>query len=116
MQMRSKEVAKVLLPRYLYHATFSALLDSILENGLGCTWRKNYKESKDGVVCLAEDPDVARDFALNAEDAPEEWKSDIIVLEVKTADLDSAKLEPDTTLQGCFEYNGVIKKFKLYDE
>ena len=110
------EKTKVLIPKYLYHATYADLLDSILENGLGNTWRKNFDESKPGVVCLAEDPDVAKAFAGEAKDVPSEWKDDIIVLEVKSSDLDIAKLKPEEQKLGCFEYEGIIKKLRLYED
>tara|TARA_R110002051_G_scaffold306004_2_gene376350 strand:- start:3286 stop:3660 length:375 start_codon:yes stop_codon:yes gene_type:complete len=96
---------------YLYHATYEPLLGSIIENGLGATGRTNWEDSKPGVVYLALDPLVSESYAETSERVPEEWLGQIVVLKIKTSNLESSKLFSDgNVLDGndTLEYHGVI--------
>ena len=103
-------------PVTLYHATFRAYLPSILSRGLGATQHKSWTESADGVVCLADDEDLAESFAECADAvAPEVYASGIAVLEVDVRNLD---IKPDRNIihEGDiheWEYTGVIAPCNL---
>ena len=99
--------------RNLYHATYRPLLDSIKKHGLGATKRQNYADSKQGVVYLARNPDVAMSYAETSEAVPDEWLNQIVVLKINTTQLDPNKLFIDRNVQDndgtTLEYRGVIK-------
>ena len=89
-----------MIPNKLYHATYLQFLDSIKANGLGKTENKMWTDSKSGVVYLAEDPWVAESYAATSEFLDDREDADyfldnIIILEVDTTKLDSAKLNID---------------------
>ena len=105
------------LPSVLYHATFEPYIESIKQYGLGGkTSPKNYEDSKEGVVYLAIDPDMAESFAETTDIAPEEYLDQIVILEVDTSQLDKTKLFKDmnyfvmntVTNPVSFEYHSVI--------
>lgn len=98
---------------YLYHATFKPLLDSIRQHGLGGNGseQKRYTDSKHGIVYLANDPDVAESYAEVAEDIPDDWLDEIVILKINVSKLDQSKLSRDRNVIGgddTFEYSGVI--------
>jgi len=109
-------------PKYLYHATYKPLLKSITKYGLGneVYARKNWDESKSGVVYLAKDKDVAESYAETSENVKEEWLDEIVILKIDIDDLDKTKLKIDENVkdnQGdTFEYHGIIKKFEIENE
>jgi RNA:NAD 2'-phosphotransferase (TPT1/KptA family) len=74
---------------YLYHATYGVFLDSIMKQGLIRGYRKNWEFSQN-YIYLTNDPDIAESFAETAEEVPEEYLDDIIVLKI-----DKSKLNPD---------------------
>lgn len=104
----------------LYHATYGAYLDSILEKGLIPNYKTNWDFSGRSIY-LTDDPDIAQDFAETADMAPEEYLNDIVILEVDLNDLDQDKLTLDDNITQCededdedcqpysFQYNGTIK-------
>lgn len=129
-----------MIPNKLYHATYLPFLDSIKANGLGKTENKMWTDSKSGVVYLANDPWVAESYAENSEfledrDDAEDFLNNIIILEVDTEMLDSAKLNIDKNVllsddeeNATWEYDGCIpweackifnssiaEDFKLYE-
>jgi hypothetical protein len=96
---------------FLYHATYEPLLGSIKTKGLGVTSETNWEDSKPGVVYLALDPLVAESYAETSERVPEEWLDQIVVLKIRTSNLDSNKLFSDENVidgQDTLEYHGVI--------
>lgn len=89
-----------MIPNKLYHATYLQFLDSIKANGLGNTENKMWTDSKPGVVYLANDPWVAESYAETSEfledrEDADDFLDNIIILEVDTEKLDSAKLNID---------------------
>ena len=96
---------------FLYHATYEPLLGSIKTKGLGVTSETNWEDSKPGVVYLSSDPFVAESYAETSERVPEEWLDQIIVLKIRTSNLDSNKLFSDENVidgQDTLEYHEVI--------
>lgn len=102
---------------YYYHATYLEHLPSIINNGLGPTPddNKNYDRSKDNAVYLSIDPHVAESFADTAEDVPEAWLDEIVVIQIPADRLDLTKLSVDANIilsEGeapfSFEYAGTI--------
>jgi hypothetical protein len=105
------------IPEVLYHATFKPLLKKIKEEGLGGKSSKPlWSDSKKGIVYLAKDKYVAASYAETVfdenEDLPESWEEKIIILTIKTDDLDKSKLFIDQNVldnEGdTLEYHGVI--------
>ena len=106
------------MPKYLYHATYRPLLKSIVKNGLGNTTRKNWSDSKQGVVYLAKDLNVAESYAEENENLKnEDWLDEIIILKIDINDLDKTKLKIDSNVQDnqgdTLEYHGTIKNFEV---
>lgn len=104
---------KMVIPEVLYHATCEPRLDSILRNGLGANvLAKNWDDSKDGVVYLAVDPDIAESYAETSENVPEEYLDSIVILEINTRLLDINKFSIDQNVLdndgSTIEYEGVI--------
>lgn len=104
------------VPKTLYHATYRPLLDSILAHGLGNPeHRQNrmWSDSEPDKVYLACDKYVAIGFAETSEFLEDEsWIDDIVVLAVKTADLDHSKFEWDKNILDndgySWAYRGII--------
>ena len=103
--------------QYLYHATYRAYLDSILEKGLIRNFNSNW-EFSENYIYLSSDPDVAYYFAENAEEAPEEYLNDIVILKIDISKLDINKLrvddnitqdEDETEEPYSFQYAGDIR-------
>jgi len=111
-----ENISNVKVPRYLYHATFEPLLETIKSEGLGGVSAKQlWDDSKVGVVYLALDAHTAYSYAETAfdnEDVPEEWEEKIIVLAIDTNKLDEKKFFLDSNVldnEGdTVEYHGVI--------
>jgi hypothetical protein len=109
----TEQQATVQVPQVLYHATYKQRVKSIMLKGLGAAGRRNWSDSRRGVVYLALDPDVAYSYAETALDEidPEtDWE--IVVLKVNTASLDPSKFFIDQNVQDnegdTVEYHGVI--------
>lgn len=107
-------------PDILYHATYKPLLKSIQEKGLGNTKQTYWQDSKPGVVYLATSEEVAESYAEANEQCPEEWLDQIVVLKIKTSDLDKNALCVDQNvildendLPETFEYHGIITNFEI---
>lgn len=97
----------------LYHATYKPVLDSILQYGIDPKrGKKNWEDSKDDLVYLATDRDVAISYAEISEEVPEEWLDQIVVLWIDTNQLDQEKLSTDKNVIGnkgeTVEYSGYI--------
>lgn len=109
------------IPEKLYHATYRALLDEILSDGIipGGKDIQNFDWSKK-FVYLAETAENAISFVENAENEsiPEEWLEDIVVLEVDVSKLDLTNMAPDEHWNPSvedgdegyqsFQYNGIV--------
>lgn len=115
--------------RYLYHATYQALLPSILEEGL-LTFPADERRELDNwglkdkyireygmrPVFLAKDPDYAYDFAETADKISNEiYDSGIVVLEIDTAYLDPHAMLVDT-LYNYFEEDGIKDIYDVESE
>ena len=109
------------MTRFLYHATFRARISSIKKLGLGAKNIKNWEFSKDGVVCLTDDADVANSFCECADDVADSvYNSGIIVLAIPVNALDRNYLKKDENINTedntnlYFEYYKVIRPEFLY--
>ena len=101
--------------KYLYHATFMECLESIRENGLGGVKEKNWKISKEGVVCFSSSAARAEHYALLAKDQnPKRWRSIITVLAVRADLLREEDMEKDGCDPLTVEYRGVVPPSRLY--
>lgn len=95
----------------LYHATYKPRLRSIFQFGLGAKSKKNWEDSKKGVVYLADDPDEAESYAEVAEFVPGEYLDLIVILEVDSNTLDPDLLFNDENVidgNSTYEYHGII--------
>lgn len=84
--------------RYLYHATFEPLLDSIKQDGLGATTQTYYEDSIPGVVYLAFDPDVAVSYAEANDIVDDDWLDNIIILKIPISKLNIDSLFVDNNV------------------
>lgn len=93
----------------LYHATYAPYLPSIEKYGLGARGRKNYTDSKKGVVYLAADPNVAESYAEESETVPDSYLDQIVILQV-TLPLDSVIKDRNVRTEetSTYEFHGVI--------
>jgi len=98
----------------LYHATYSAYLDSILEKGLIPNYNTNWDFSE-RYIYLTSDPEIALYFAEAAEEVPEEYLDEIVIIEVNIEDLNVDKLRVDDNISQdeeeepySFQYKGTI--------
>jgi GNAT superfamily N-acetyltransferase len=99
------------IPPVLYHATYKQRLRSIQLKGLGAAGKRNWTDSKRGVVYLALDPNVAESYAETAlDDLDADW--DIVILKISTSGLDTTKFQLDRNVldnEGdTLEYHGII--------
>lgn len=99
--------------QFLYHATYEPYLKNIMKYGLGGApdIKPNWGDSKQGVVYLAYDPNVAESYAETAEEIPEDYLDQIIILKIDINQLDKQKLTRDeNVIDGgdTLEYHGVI--------
>ena len=99
------------IPSVLYHATYKQRLKNIKLTGLGAGGKRNWPDSRPGVVYLALDPHVAESYAETAlDDLDADW--DIVILQVSTNGLDSNKFHLDSNVQDnegdTVEYHGII--------
>lgn len=108
------------MAKMLYHATFGKNLKSIKEFGLGGIQKKNWEDSVKGVVCLANDAEVAADFCECAEKVCDStYITGIVVLGIMVSDIDERKLKVDRNIRSSdkifsYEYHGVIPASKLW--
>lgn len=99
------------IPEYLYHATYKPRLKSILTFGLGSKSKKNWEDSKDGVVYLASDYDEAYSYAETSDLVPESYLDNIVVFQIETSKLNKKLLYLDNNVidgSSTFEYHGII--------
>lgn len=84
----------------LYHATRQRFIGSIKKEGLHATNTKSFDgQIGDGLVYFAFDNDVAGDFAECADNIPESWYDDnIIVLAVDEKNLNKDMFEKDPNI------------------
>lgn len=97
---------------FLYHATYRIRLRDIKRLGLGAKQKKNWDISKDSVVYLSSDPELAFSFAESAEDVAESvYNSGIVVLAIPVELLDLRYMAKDKNSRGSntdFIYKQVI--------
>ena len=86
--------------RYLYHATRDRFFQSIRREGIRTKHKKSYRgQVGEELVYLADDPDLAASFVEAADNIPESWEDDhIIVLAVRCNFIDSNKLITDPNM------------------
>jgi hypothetical protein len=85
------------IPKLLYHATYRALVNDILKDGLKiCPNIRNFDWCQKGIY-LASSPGIAESFAevSENENIPEDWIDDIVVLEINTKLLDKNSFVKD---------------------
>lgn len=94
----------------LYHATYGVYLDSIKKDGLIPGKNKNWNDSSNNVIDLADDPDFAASFCEVAEVPDEVYDSGIFVISIDADKLDKSKIEIDKNnlAQDSLEYKGNI--------
>lgn len=107
----------------MYHATFGCYKDSILEHGLNPSIGKNHKNwqfSKNNLVCLAFDGDIAEDFCESNNTVPDEiYNSGIVLFEVDVSGLElfydpNINREDDGVLLDiALVYEGIISPDRL---
>ena len=105
-------------PSVLYHATYQAHLPSIMAYGLGARQLKNWDESVDGVVCLAETAEQAESFAESSNETPSDvYDSGIVILQVDVSNLallpDRNIIPPENGNITCWEYSGTLAPSRL---
>jgi thiol-disulfide isomerase/thioredoxin len=100
-----------------YHGTYGVYLDSILEKGLIANYNTSWDFSE-RYIYLSDDPEIALTFAEVAEEVPEEYLKDIVIIEIDSKDLDIARLSIDSNIiydleekkdPYSFQYKGIIK-------
>lgn len=97
--------------RYLYHATYAPLLESIKKHGLDTKkGKKSWEDSIPGYVYLAKTKEVAISYAETSDAVSEEWLDQIVVLKIDIEKIDSGKLYVDANaIDGdTLEYRGII--------
>lgn len=97
--------------QYLYHATYKKLLKKIKVSGLDSSkTKRSWSSSVPGYIYLATDPDQAGSYAEIADEVPESYLDNIIILTIDTSFLDPNKLYIDRNNQNndTFEYRGII--------
>lgn len=98
---------------FLYHATYKPLLDNIRKTGLGGTKNAWWEDSVQGVVYLADDPDIAESYAEANDNVDDKWLDEIVIFEVNVSDIDASKLCVDENVRSdepphTYEYHGTI--------
>ncbi len=109
LQFLNEETIKI--PEFLYHATYKPLLKSIMTVGLcGKKTRKNWEDSVQGTVYLADDKYVAESYAESSDLVPESYLDKIVILKIDTKGLDKTKFSIDKNNQDgdTLEFKGVI--------
>jgi RNA:NAD 2'-phosphotransferase (TPT1/KptA family) len=105
-------IEQISLSKILYHATYKPFLKSIKKNGLTPNTTKNYEDSKDNVIYLAKDKNVAESYAETSDKVPKEYLDQIVILKIKTDNLDKVKFNIDGNVKNnkgdTLEYQGVI--------
>lgn len=99
------------LPSEFYHATYKPLLKKIMTQGLLRNTVRNYSDSRDDVVYLAYDPNVAESYAETSDEVDEAWLDKIIILRVDSRFLDRTKIAPDDNVldsEDTVQYYGDI--------
>ncbi len=103
------------IPEFLYHATYQRFVESIKAHGLGgehAAKNKMWQDSKDGLVYLATDDQVALSFAGTSENATDEDIDQIVLLKINTKNLFVHKFSLDENIVDNYgdslQYNGVI--------
>lgn len=102
------------LPEYLFHATYEENLPAIQKYGLGnCkskkqyAWDNSYKNINH--VFLHENIEDAISYAESSDYVPESWLNEIVVIAIKTNNLNIDNLEDDPYLDepdGSFVFWG----------
>ena len=107
----------------MYHATFGCYKDSILEHGLNPSIAKNHKNwqfSRDNLVCLAFDGEIAEDFCESNHTIPDEiYNTGIVLFAVNVSGLELF-YDPNITLEDnealldlALVYEGIISPDRL---
>lgn len=86
----------------LYHATRQRFIGNIKKEGLHATTKKSFDgQVGDGMVYFAFDSDVAASFVECADNIPESWEDDnIVVLAVDEKNLNRGRFCKDPNIQG----------------
>lgn len=96
----------------MYHATFKPYLSSIFKHGLKPDMpHKSWRYSHD-VVCLSPTPEVAESYAENADEVPDDFINEVVILQVDMNQLNPKLLFRDRNVRdesdSAYEYRGVI--------
>lgn len=96
-------------PSIFYHATYKPLLNKIKKFGLRVDAKKRWSDSKN-VIYLSSDPDVAASYAESADDLPDGWEDQIIILKIEGKHLNQSKIFNDSNVRSdesseTFEYH-----------
>ena len=91
---------------YLYHGTYLPYLEEIKKSGYVKPGIHKNWDISEKFVYLTRDPDDAYDWAETAEDVPEEYLDQIVVLKIDPKYLDINKLDIDHNQS--YSYDGDI--------
>ena len=92
---------------YLYHATYLPYLRDIKKSGyIKPGINKNWSISDSSFIYLSRDPDDAASFAEAAEETPEEYLDQIVILKIDPKYLDINKIDIDHNQS--YPYDGDI--------
>lgn len=98
----------------LYHATYKAHLESIIQNGLGFKQNKNWDISEDKVTYFTTNIHCAEAFCECAEDvSPEIYDSGIVILECDSKDINNLELDTNDKTNESFTTTDIICFEKL---
>jgi len=108
--MKLRRLLENKLPRYFYHATYKELIPSIKKKGLTSTIAKKSWSFSGNYVYLSGDEFAAESYAEIADNVPEEWVDNIVVLEIPSKVLDPNKLDIDENNKSrdTWQYAGAI--------
>lgn len=97
----------------LYHATFGCYIEQIQEEGLIPGKNKNWSDSSNKVVDLADDKEYAASFCEVAEVSDEVYDSGIYVVGIDASKLDMSKMSIDKNnlAEDTYEYEGTIPTY-----
>lgn len=106
--MRNNNIVTLYQP-YLYHATYSPLIESIKKNGIDSNLSEyNWIDSERGKNYLSRSPMMAYNYAKVSSNVPEYYLKDIVVMTISWNKLDKSKIfSPTNTI--CFDDDSTVE-------
>jgi hypothetical protein len=110
----SERILQMSPPKYLFHATFNALVPSISSRGLipGGVDCKNFEGCENGVY-LSNDEGFAGSMIQSTEneEIPVEWLEEIVIITIDVSQLDLSKIEKDPHVHSSDEGEEIPESF-----